>query len=494
MHRAITYLQSKPVFLYLLPVFFVLHGFAENFYVLPLKEGMVLTVSYLAIAFVLSIVFRLIYKNVHKANLIAFFLMAFNFFFGSMHDLLKKHFGHSIISKYSFILPVSLVLLLALLIYLKKTKTGSSRTTRYLNWLFLLLIIIDSGAIAFKALKHTDPLVADLSGTFKPCDACTRLDIYLIVSDEYAGKTELQDNFSFDNSDFENELARRGFHVVRNTKANYNYTVYSMASTFNMDYLHHLEQDTINQRDMFRCRALIKKNNLLSFLRSAGYRTYNFSIFDFDNQQNPVTDYYFPSKKALFTSQTFIKRFQHDLGFHFVSTRQLKNFRRSNLYNNIEVDSLTRDVCLKKDTRPKFVYAHLSMPHHPYFLDRNGKEAVYNTILNNYVLNKNAYIEYLLYTNKKLLQLVDHIQQASARPPIIILMSDHGFRQFSDSTDKKYYFMNLNAVYFPDGNYTGFYEGMSNVNQFRVILNTEFRQQLPLLKDSTVFLGEPDSQ
>jgi len=96
----------------------------------------------------------------------------------------------------------------------------------------------------------------------------------------------------------------------------------------------------------------------------------------------------------------------------------------------------------------------------------------------------------LKYSNRKLLELIDHIRKNSPRPPVIILMSDHGFRQLPEGSDQKYYFMNLNAVYLPNGNYAGFYDGMSNVNQFRVILNSQFNQKLPLLKDSTSFLVE----
>ena len=71
-------------------------------------------------------------------------------------------------------------------------------------------------------------------------------------------------------------------------------------------------------------------------------------------------------------------------------------------------------------------------------------------------------------------------------------MGDHGFREFGHETPeiKKYYFMNLNSVYLPNKDYSRFYEGMSGVNQFRVILNTSFRQNLPLLKDSTIVIRE----
>ena len=71
-------------------------------------------------------------------------------------------------------------------------------------------------------------------------------------------------------------------------------------------------------------------------------------------------------------------------------------------------------------------------------------------------------------------------------------MSDHGFRSFEENekVDNRYYFMTLNAVLFPTKDYSNFYDGMTNVNQFRVILNSLFHQKLPLLKDSTCFLKQ----
>jgi len=97
--------------------------------------------------------------------------------------------------------------------------------------------------------------------------------------------------------------------------------------------------------------------------------------------------------------------------------------------------------------------------------------------------NSNDYIEYLQYSNKRILELVDHILSASAAPPVIILLGDHGFQV---KTDHTYDFLNLNAVFFPNKNYSRFYDTITNVNQFRVIFNTYFRQHLPLLKDSTI--------
>ena len=71
-----------------------------------------------------------------------------------------------------------------------------------------------------------------------------------------------------------------------------------------------------------------------------------------------------------------------------------------------------------------------------------------------------------------------------------VLMGDHGFRQFNDSTDKKYQFMNLSSIYLPNGSYSSYYDSSSLVNQMRIFLNTQFNQKLTLLKDSTVFIQQ----
>ena len=69
-------------------------------------------------------------------------------------------------------------------------------------------------------------------------------------------------------------------------------------------------------------------------------------------------------------------------------------------------------------------------------------------------------------------------------------MSDHGYRYIKDGGAYSWFFNNQNAVYFPDGDYSLMYDSISNVNQFRVVFNKLFRLNLPLLKDSVIFLQE----
>jgi hypothetical protein len=70
------------------------------------------------------------------------------------------------------------------------------------------------------------------------------------------------------------------------------------------------------------------------------------------------------------------------------------------------------------------------------------------------------------------------------------LMGDHGFRHFTEPVEEKYYFMNLSTVFLPSGNYAAFNDSITGVNLFRAILNTQYGQQLPFLKDSTSYLRD----
>lgn len=484
MHKVKTFLAAWPLYAYLLPVFFVLHGWIEFFNPVLAKDALLLIFLYTAGTLLLTGLFWIFFKNFHKASLVVFFLMAYNFFFGSMHDTLKHYMGTSLLVKYSFILPFTLILFLVLVFYIKKAKRSFRTTTQYLNLLLLILFIVDLSTLLVQFSKPQKQGVEDLSASLKPCQPCPKPDIYLIVADEYPGEGTLKTVFSYDNSGFENELQKRKFHLVKGSASNYNHTYYSMASLLNMDYLKSLEQNFTNHRDMLTCTNLINHNNVVRFLKDNGYSIFNYSFFTVDGQAGAVTNPFYTSKASLITAQTFLHRVKKDLGYHFLSSPSTSV--------NSEVDSLTRSVATTSVTTPKFVYAHFNMPHHPYAFDKKGKEVPASLLTDNYKFNKEAFLDYLAYTNNKLLALVDHIRQTAKMPPVIILMSDHGFRQFpgNDSSYNKYYFINLNAVYFPNGDYSRFYEGMSNVNQFRVVFNSLFDQKLPLLKDSSSFLWE----
>lgn len=94
---------------------------------------------------------------------------------------------------------------------------------------------------------------------------------------------------------------------------------------------------------------------------------------------------------------------------------------------------------------------------------------------------------YIEYTNQQIKKVVENILLQTKGNDIIIIQSDHGIIDI-DPTRKDDAFRNFNAFYFPDKDYGLLYEGMSNVNSFRVLLNKYFQQQLPLLQDNSFFI------
>ena len=151
---------------------------------------------------------------------------------------------------------------------------------------------------------------------------------------------------------------------------------------------------------------------------------------------------------------------------------------------------LTLKEASMQRTKPKFVYTHLVMPHDPYYFNKNAEPLPFDSLREGKQMNKENYIGYLQYCNKRVINFTDSLLKNSAKPPIVILMSDHGFRYFQKKTERPWCFNNLMAVYLPSQHYSNFYNGLSAVNFFPVLFNSEFHQQLPIKKDSTIYLWD----
>ncbi|HUR65654.1 MAG TPA: hypothetical protein VMZ03_04830, partial [Chitinophagaceae bacterium] len=100
--------RTAPVFLVLLPLFFMLHGLNENFVPDLTRTALIQTLLYSIAGIIMTAIFVLVFGSVKKAALFSFFLLLFNFFFGAAHDLAKKTFGLQVFFvKYGFILALA---------------------------------------------------------------------------------------------------------------------------------------------------------------------------------------------------------------------------------------------------------------------------------------------------------------------------------------------------------------------------------------------------
>ncbi|MBL7724781.1 MAG: sulfatase-like hydrolase/transferase [Chitinophagaceae bacterium] len=484
--------RIKSFYFLLLPLFFVFNGYRQHYPVVPVMDILQLLLVYTFASLIIFFLLLWLFKKSGKAAFGTFILLSVHFFFGSAHDFLRNIFTGSFIPRYSFILPVLILLIIFFFYLLKRKDWQLTRISFYLTALLTILLVIEIPLLFFTIKKQQQKKL--LSGNFNSsfCADCPRPDVYLIVADEYAGNETLGKNFGFQNTSFIDALQERGFVIVQNSSSNYNSTPFSVASLLNMDYLSDIKGNHRVKKDVQQCYELINENRVARFFKGHGYAIHNNSIFRFSQQAAVTDETFIPSTTSFITSQTLLNRIEEELGYHLVHSLNLKKFLKKinlkDLKNNEKIISLTTEIASQKKGRSKFVYTHLMMPHYPYYFNKEGLPYDWQN-LEQYNADRERYIQYLQFCNTKFVGLIDHIIKNSPLPPIIVFISDHGFRQTKNPSSISEVYNNFNAVLLPDRNYAGFYSNISLVNQFRVVLNTSFRQQFPMLKDSTVFIS-----
>ncbi len=144
---------------------------------------------------------------------------------------------------------------------------------------------------------------------------------------------------------------------------------------------------------------------------------------------------------------------------------------------------------------PKFVFAHVIVPHEPYLFDKDGRRVSAEALEQKPEIE--LYKDYILFVNKKILEIVDALIADSKTPPIIVIQADEGFRskpqwRKENPLARELHFGILNVYYLPgvDTNKI-LYNSITPVNSFRVIFNAYFQTDFKILKDEN-FLAPPN--
>ncbi len=489
--------KDQPYFLLLLPVFFVLHGYAEHFAYIGTGDILKLVFVYCIASVILYFLSYLLFRDRTRAALFATSLMAFYFFFGAIYDFTKAHSPVRFLNKYSVLLSIFALLIIVLLIYLMRARHSLKRVSFFLNVLLVIYIGVDLVTIGWKSTHPENAPVSspDLAkaNSWKIPDTCHKPDIYFLLFDEYTNSISLKNIFGFDNSNFDSTLVANRFYLARHSTSNYFRTVASMASTLNMDYLEEMNNNKeMTRDDVLRCFTRIRESRVAKFLELNGYQVVNLSIFDLAGNPAPVNQGFLPTRTRMITEGTLFSRLARDFEWwitmhgsiaHFFPVHTVAKQDANNQYLLQQV----KEAASVKQPQPRFIYSHFMLPHLPFFRDRYGNKRP-DSVLSAEALSwkppASSYLEYVLYTNEEIKKLVSTIHQQTDSSAVMIVMSDHGFRDLDDAP----LFSNLNAIYLPGQRYGQFYDSISNVNQFRVLFNTLFDQHFPLQKDTSWFI------
>lgn len=246
-------------------------------------------------------------------------------------------------------------------------------------------------------------------------------------------------------------------------------------------------------KEYFSGIAAVRNNGLIPMLEKEGYEIINHSIFSFKRYPPTVPPFDLWDQFSLYNRHNIFHKIDSDIGWNI--RIRFKGFKpqrfdkyvyeRDHHLSKVYEHSL--QTALSESTRPRFVYSHFMIPHPPYSFDSTGNKIKDPVWAQTHAEDKKSYVAQLIYSNKIIVNLVSHILSNPQRPSVIILQGDHGYK-YLDKTRDSLEFKNLNAIYFSNKDYRLLTKDISMVNTFRIVMNTFFKQKIPILKDTSYFL------
>jgi hypothetical protein len=481
-------LKKYPFFLLLLPVFILTHIEREYHgqidYILVYDEIIFL----LAIPPVVYLFSWLVTRKHRKAGILSLAILLVYYFFGETKDTLKQSWPGTIWQSYTFLLIVFFLLLIAVAVLLIKNKWQFEKTYLFVNTVLILFVVFDLSTVLWDSVNKRTAAQKQ----FDWRTDSTKPDIYFFIFDSYTSSQFLQEKFGYANSAIDTDLTKKGFKIIPFSQSNYNLTPFSLGSTFHLDYLPGV--DTMQEYYLKYYLPGVKKvyeNPLFPTLHQLGYDIYNHSIFDVSGFPSSIPQFDMWGLNSIYQQHNLWKKMETDIGWQFpgwlrINRRTLYDYAADrDRHDSIALQHIFETV-RKPSARPKFVYGHLFIPHSPYTFDSSGNkiQPIGTMSLEE---DMKAYTLQVAFVNTIISRLTGVIQSVLKRPLVIIVQGDHGYR-FFDTSKRQWEFPNFNAFYFSNGDYRLLHDSISNVNTFRVVANTFFKQQYPLLQGNRYFL------
>ncbi|MDX1510212.1 MAG: sulfatase-like hydrolase/transferase [Nitriliruptorales bacterium] len=328
-------------------------------------------------------------------------------------------------------------------------------------------------------------------------------DIVWIIPDRYGRQDALEELFGFDNSPFLEGLEERGFTVLDEALANYNKTAHSMASTLNLEYLDELAAAVPDDQsgDWGPLYAMLTDHEVGRVLTAAGYE-----YIHIGNWWDPtataaaadlVLNWDDSSEFAqVFRDGTIWPALGGLVGDDQVDTRT--RIRNHTLYGFDQLDRLAAH----DSDRPRFILAHLTIPHEPYVFAADGS---FVTAAQARQRSRAVNVsEQVRYANHRLERIVDRfLDRPPGEHPVIIIQADEGTHPPNYEIDQGGYdwfaapdvelaekLRILSAWYVPEHVDVSPWPSMTPINTFRLLLDEIVGTSLGPLEDRVVIFRD----
>ncbi|MBY5163542.1 sulfatase-like hydrolase/transferase [Salsipaludibacter albus] len=268
--------------------------------------------------------------------------------------------------------------------------------------------------------SRNQPVLVDFAGAEAPAR-----DIWYIIPDRYPRAETLSDEYGFDNSDFESHLEDLGFSIQDQARANYPKTAHSLAATWNLDTVQDLVPEPPEDgADYGPLYDLLDDHRLGRFITDSGFDYLHLGSWWGPTAESSVAT----ENRNLSTASEFETVWRTTTALRWTGAvteeegMDSRNFIRA--ITDYQLDELDALVTEPSD-RPRFVLAHVTLPHEPYVYDADGsyvtaEEEQSRTRVENTV-------NQVEYVNQRLTDLVDRLVTGDpADDPIIVIQSDEG--------------------------------------------------------------------
>ena len=513
--------NSKIFHPFLIAFFPIIAVYSVNIGLIQLEQFILTTLLIVGSAFLFFLCLKRILKNRKKAALIVTLSFIIFFSFGHVYNMLNQvSVGDTDLGSNIILLPIFTILFGIGSFFIIKTKAALGNATSIVNAMsvvFISVIVIMVGIETFGCdeclIQQTSARQVDFfsddkidfspyfeSHSFSISESDSLPNVYFIILDGYPRNDILEKHLNFDNSKFTNMLEQRGFHVAKNSFANYSFSGLSISSTMNMNYINFLADEIgEDSRDynpiIGKDFGLYADNQVIKNFKLMGYKVSRIGTATIYLHEIPLADLS-PCHK---TVHLMDNRLLHAVGNtsmigYFIERWAEEQQRQITLCDFEELPKISGYF-----EEPVFVWSHIMLPHFPLIFGPNGESITPGQSL--LTMNhpeytgsgwdiKTQFVQQLQFSNKKSMEFIDKILE-NEKQSIIIIQSDHGSAfgvNLQNPTDDDAFqkLSNLSAIYFPDEKHREMLtDDRSNVNTFRTVFNTYFGSDYDMLEDRT---------
>ncbi len=481
-----------PVHPFLLAAYPILFLYAQNIDLTAPGDIVAPLAIALCSTLLLYLALYAVVRSAGKAGLLVSAIVLLFFSYGHVVDGLEAlglDAGDSMLQPSLFLVPIWALLLAVAGFFIFKARGELRTPTSLLNAMAAVLILLSLGGIASYHLGRVSwagsagqESAATTSDAAGPSEG--QPDIYYIILDAYTSEEVLQEVWEYDNSEFVDYLTDKGFYVSPDGHSNYPHTFLSLASSLNMQYLNFLSETLgTDGTDRSIPNQMIQDSEVVRFLKAQGYKFVHFQTGWGPTAHNPNADRDIKCGNV----DEFTEVLVRTTVLRPLADRLISYDRREVVLCTFETLAEVQHTV----EGPRFVFAHVLVPHPPFLFGPNGETINTDPALRTKDWSK-YYLGQLEFVNTKVEELLERLLSEAETPPIIILQGDHGSKLIHMSGEPSPQMLKerlgiLNAYHLPDGGERFLYDSITPVNTFRVLLTAYFGASYEPLEDRSYF-------